>query len=199
MYMMHVMMTRPRGRPRDPAVDAAISSATRELLLEVGYTSVSIEAVAARAHVGKPTVYRRYPSKAALVFDAVFGQTKSRPMPRHGEIGADLREAYGWAVDEFASPEARAAIPGLLADLSANAALRGLIRRLVIDPEVDRVRNALRAAQERGEIRDDVDLDLAIDAFTGTVLARTTLIDRPVDHAYGDALVDLLLHGLAPR
>ena len=199
MYMIDDVTTRPRGRPRDPSIDAAIFSATRALLLEVGYARVSIETVAARAQVGKPTVYRRYPSKAALVFDAVFGQTRQRPMPEHGEIGADLREAYGWAVDEFASPEARAAVPGLLADLAANAQLRALASQLVIDPEVDRVRSALRAAQERGEIRDDADLDLAIDAFTGTALARTTLIDRPVNHAYADALVDLLMRGLAPR
>jgi AcrR family transcriptional regulator len=191
--------TRPRGRPRNPALDAAILTATRELLLDVGYAGVSMEAVAARAQVGKPTVYRRYPGKAALVFDAVFGQTRSRPLPEQGEIGADLREAYGWAVDEFASSEAKAALPGLLADLSSNEQLLDLVRRLVIDPEVERVRAALRAAQERGEIREDADLDLAIDAFTGTALARTTLINRPVDRAYGDALVDLLMHGLAPR
>jgi AcrR family transcriptional regulator len=196
---MASMTTRARGRPRDPALDAAILGATRELILEVGYAGVSMEAVAARAEVGKPTVYRRYPSKAALVFDAVFGQTKSRPLPGHGEIGADLREAYGWAVEEFASSEAKAALPGLLADLSSNEQLLDLVRRLVIDPEVDRVRDALRAAQERGEIREDADLDLAIDAFTGTALARTTLINRPVNRAYGDALVDLLMHGLAPR
>ena len=196
---MDVVQTRPRGRPRNPAIDASILAATRELLVEVGYAAVSIEAVAARAEVGKPTVYRRYPSKGALVFDAVFGQTKSRPIPEHGEIGADLREAYGWAVDEFASPEAKAALPGLLADLSSNEQLLTLVRQLVVEPEVGRVRDALRAAQERGEIRQDADLDLAIDAFTGTALARTTLIDRPVDRAYGDALVDLLMHGLAPR
>lgn len=199
MYIIDDVPTRPRGRPRDPSIDAAISSVARQLLLEVGYAGISIELIAARAQVGKPTVYRRYPSKAALVFDAVFGQTRSRPMPAHGEIGADLREAYSWAVDEFASPEAQAAIPGLLADLAADARLRAVARQLVIDPEVDRVRSALRAAQDRGEIRGDADLDLAIDAFTGTALARTTLVDRPVDHAYGDALVDLLMRGLAPR
>jgi AcrR family transcriptional regulator len=198
MYMMVGMPTRASGRPRDPALDASILAATRELLVEVGYAGVSMGLIAARAQVGKPTVYRRYPSKAALVFDAVFGQTKSRPLPEHGEIGADLREAYGWAVEEFASSEARAALPGLLADLSSNEQLLNLVRRLVIEPEVDRVRDALRVAQERGEIRGGVDLDLAIDAFIGTALARTILVDRPVDRGYGDALVDLLIHGLAP-
>ena len=196
---MDRVTTRPRGRPRDPALDEAILTATRELLLEVGYAAVTIEAVAARAGVGKPTVYRRHPSKTALVFEAVFGQTQTRPMPEQGEITADLREAYGWAVDEFSSPEARAAVPGLLADLSSDRRLLDLVRQLVIEPEVGRVREALHAAQERGEIRDDADLDLAVDVFIGTALARTTVIDRPVDHAYGDALVDLVMYGLATR
>jgi AcrR family transcriptional regulator len=197
--MLVAMETTPRGRPRDPAVNDRILEAARSLLTEVGYAVLTIEAVAARARVGKPTIYRRYPSKVTLVFEAVFGQTKSQPIPGNGDIGSDLREAYGWAVDEFSSPEAKAALPGLLADLAANEQLLELVRRLVLDPEMGRVSDALRAAQQRGEIRQDADLDLAIDAFTGTALARTTLIDRPVDRAYGDALVDLLMNGLAPR
>jgi AcrR family transcriptional regulator len=197
--MLVAVETTPRGRPRDPAINDRILETARSLLVEVGYAALTMEAVAARAGVGKPTIYRRYPSKVALVFDAVFGRTKSRPIPGNGDIAADLREAYGWAVDEFASLEAKAALPGLLADLCANEELLGLVRRLVVDPEVGRVRQALHAAQQRGEVREDADLDLAIDAFTGTALARTTLIDRPVDRAYGDALVDLLMNGLAPR
>jgi AcrR family transcriptional regulator len=193
------MPTRPAGRPRDPAVDTAILSATRELLVEVGYAGLSIDAVAARAEVGKPTIYRRYPNKAALVFEAVFGRTKAKADPDTGSLAADLREAYSWAVDEFAAPEARAALPGLVADLAANPQLAGLMRGLVIEPEYARVRAALERARQRGEIHPDADLTLAIDAFTGTALARVLILDRPVDHAYGERLVELIIKGLAPR
>ncbi|HZP15069.1 MAG TPA: TetR/AcrR family transcriptional regulator [Nocardioides sp.] len=193
------MPTRPAGRPRDPAVDAAILSATRELLVEVGYVSISIDAVAARAEVSKPTIYRRYPNKAVLVFEAVFGKTKTKADPDTGSLASDLREAYSWAVDEFAAPEARAALPGLVADLTANTQLADLVRGLVIEPEYGRVRTALERARERGEIRPDVDLTLAIDAFTGTALARVLILDRVVDQVFGEQLVNLIINGLAPR
>jgi AcrR family transcriptional regulator len=157
---------------------------------------LTYESVAARAGVSKPSIYRRYPTKAVLIFEAVFGQTKSRPIPDTGNIADDLREAYGWAVEEFSSPEAIAALPGLMAELSAHPELARLIRSSVIEPEYERVRAALERAQRRGEIRKDADLTLAIDAFTGTALSRVLLLDRPVDPAFADRLVELLLHGL---
>jgi AcrR family transcriptional regulator len=195
--MIADVTSRPPGRPRDPGVNEAILSATRALLLDVGYAGLTYESVAARAHVSKPTIYRRYPNKAALVFEAVFGQTKARSVPNTGNLADDLREAYGWAVEEFGSPEAIAALPGLMADLTANPELARFVRTLVIEPEYERVRSMLASAQRRGEIRSDADLTLAIDAFTGTALARVLLLDRPVDSGFGERLVDLILRGLA--
>src|SRR3954453_5638817 len=190
--------TTPRGRPRDPALNAAILAATRELLLEVGYPALSMEAVAARANVGKPTVYGRYPSKGALVFDAVFGRTMPRPMPGTGDLSADLREAYDWAVAEFAAPEARAALPGLIAELSASPQMAPLVRTRVLEPEYARVHEMLNQAQRRGEIRADADLPLVTDAFLGPALARAPLPDQPLDRASGARLVELILIGLRP-
>lgn len=188
-----------RGRKRNPAIDTAILDATRELLVEVGYANLSMEAVTARAGVTKPTLYLRYPTRAVLVFEAIFGKTKARPIPDTGSIRGDLEEAYRWAVDEFTAPEARAAIPGLLAEIAASPELAQQIRVVVIGPEYGRVREQLAQAQDRGEIRADADLDLMIDAFIGTALARITLLDHTVDYAYGTRLVDLLLGGATPR
>jgi len=193
------MSTRQRGRPRDPAIDDAILTATRELLLRVGYSGLSMEAIAARARVSKPTLYLRYPTKGVLVFDAIFGKTKSIAMPDTGSLLTDLREAYDWAVDEFAAPEARAALPGLLADVSASPELANLVRATVIEPEYARVHALLKRAQHRGEIRCDADLPLVIDAFIGTAMARATLLDSPLDHAFSARLVELLITGMAPR
>jgi AcrR family transcriptional regulator len=191
-------VTTTRGRRRDPAKDEAILVATRRLLIEEGYAALSMEAVAGLAGVSKPTLYLRYSNKALLVFEAVFGKTKSRAVPDSGSVVDELREAYSWAVDEFAAPEARAALPGLLGELAARPELARLVREAVIEPEYARVRAALERGQERGEIRRDVDLELVIDAFTGTALARVGLLDHPVDRAYGDRLVDLLVEGLRP-
>jgi AcrR family transcriptional regulator len=193
---MFVLMT-TRGRPRDPAINAAILAAARDLLLDVGYSNVSMEAVAARARVSKPTLYLRYPSRAVLIFEAIFGQTKARPMPDTGSIRTDLYVAYRWAVDEFSAPEARAAIPGLLAEVARSPELAQLIRTVVIGPEHARVRGQLELAQARGEIHAEADLDLLVDAFIGTALARVTLLDHPVDYAYADRLVDQLLDGVS--
>ncbi|MGH3517462.1 MAG: TetR/AcrR family transcriptional regulator [Haloechinothrix sp.] len=187
------------GRPRDPAVNEAILVAARELLVEVGYANLSMEGVAARARVGKPTLYRRYPTRALLVFDAIFGKTKTRAIPNSGSIRADLQEAYNWAVDEFNAPEARAAIPGLLAEVAASPELGQRVRTVVIGPEYGRVRAELELAQCRGEVRTDADLDLIIDAFIGTALARVILLDHPVDYQYSKRLVDLVLDGSATR
>lgn len=189
----------PRGRKRDPDIDAAIRAAAADLLAEVGYANLTMEAVAARAGVSKPTLYLRYPSRAVLVFDAIFGKTKAVEIPDYGDIRAELREMYRWAVDEFAAPEARAAIPGLLAEVGSSAELTRLIRSVALNPEYRRVRATLQRAQSRGEIRQDADLDLVIDAFVGTALARVTLIDHPLDHDYGDRLVDLILDGVSTR
>lgn len=188
-----------RGRPRDPAINEAILTATRDLLVLVGYANLSMEAVAARAGVSKPTLYLRYPTRAVLVFEAIFGKTKTRAIPDNGNIRADLRDAYNWAVEEFNAPEARAAIPGLMAEVSANPELAQLIRTVVIGPEYGRVRGQLELAQQRGEISAGADLDLVIDAFIGTALARVILLDHPLDDSYSGRLVNLLLDGAAAR
>ena len=193
------MPPRPRGRPRDPAIDDALLTATRRLLVEVGYAGLSMEAIAARAGVSKPTLYLRYPSKGALVADAVFGKTKAVELPDTGSLLADLREAYGWAVAEFAAPEARAALPAMLAEMSSSPELARLVRTRVIEPEYLRVHGLLERARRRGQIRADADLDVAIDAFIGAALARATILDHPLDENLALGLVDLLVQGLAPR
>lgn len=188
-----------RGRPRDPAINSAILGAARELLVEVGYAGLSMEALAARARVSKPTLYLRYPSKGAVVWDAVFGKTKTLAMPDTGDLLADLREAFQWAAAEFTAPEARGALPGMLAELTSSPELAQSVHARVIEPEYDRVRGLLERAQRRGEIRADADLPLAIDAFIGTALARATVLDHPLDDALVARLVELLVSGLAPR
>jgi AcrR family transcriptional regulator len=187
-----------RGRKRNPAIDEAILAATRELLLEAGYANVTMEAVAARAGTTKPSLYLRYPTRAALIFAAVFGRSTFRPMLDTGDIRSDLYEAYRQMIAELAAPEARAAIAGLLAEIASNAELAQLIRGAVIGPEYERARQQLTAAQHRGDIRLDVDLDLIIDGLIGTALVRITMLDHPANDAYAKRLVDLLLDGARP-
>lgn len=188
-----------RGRKRDPAIDTAILAATRELLLEVGYANLSMEAVAARAGTTKPTLYLRYPTRAALIFTATFANSTFRPLAQTGDIRADLYGAYRLMIQEFSAPAARAAIAGLLAEIAANPELAQIMRTAVIGPEYERARRQLSEAQRRGQIRDDVDLDLIVDGLIGTALVRITMLDHPIDDVYGQRLVDLLIDGARPR
>ncbi|ANY07770.1 TetR/AcrR family transcriptional regulator [Pseudonocardia sp. HH130630-07] len=192
------MARRLPGRPRDPAINEAILSATRDLIAEVGQRGLSMEAVAARAGVSKPTLYLRYASKALLITEALFGQSKAREMPDSGRVREDLLEAYRWGVAEFDAPEARAALPAMLAEMTTSPELLRLVRAQVVDPEYARVRALLARAQERGEVRDGVDLDLVLDVFLGVVLARATVLDRPLDDAFAERMVDLVINGLRP-
>jgi len=104
------------GRPRNPAKDVAVLQATRELLVEVGYQGTTVVAIARRAEVGAPTIYRRWSTKEALVEDAAFGHPQPAPLPEpSGDLRADL---YAWVstfLDFLANPVTRAALPGLLA------------------------------------------------------------------------------------
>lgn len=106
---------RQSGRPRDPDKDRAVLEATRDLLAEAGYRGTTIAAVARRAGVGAPTVYRRWPRREALIEDAAFGHAEQMPLPVHtGDLRTDLRAWLEVFLGFLASPVVRAAVPGLL-------------------------------------------------------------------------------------
>lgn len=180
-----------RGRPRDPAVHKAILAAAREVLLSRGYPNLTIEAVAARAGVGKASIYRRWSSKAALVVEAVFARTRHRQLPDTGAIASDLRIAVGWGVEEFAAPEFRAAAPGLMAEARQDEG----VCRLVRDGEYGRFRRLIERGIERGELRSDLDVNVVMDVLVGTLFFRAALIDHALDARLVDDLVQLALDG----
>jgi AcrR family transcriptional regulator len=104
------------GRPRNPAKDVAVLQATRDLLIEAGYQGTTVVAIARRAEVGAPTIYRRWATREALIEDAAFGHAQPAPLPEPtGELRADLRAWVSTFLDFLANPVTRAALPGLLA------------------------------------------------------------------------------------
>lgn len=103
------------GRPRDPQKDVDVLQATRELLVERGYQATTITAVARRAGVGAPTIYRRWSRREALIEDAAFGEGQPDWAPQAtGDLRADMRDWTATFLDLLANPVTRAAIPGLL-------------------------------------------------------------------------------------
>ncbi|WIM89646.1 TetR/AcrR family transcriptional regulator [Candidatus Mycobacterium wuenschmannii] len=131
------------GRPRDPQKDESAIAAARELLAEAGYQATTIAAIARRAGIGAPTIYRRWRSREALIEDAAFGHARPAPLPAPtGDLRADLHAWVEAFLVQLSDPVIRAALPGLLLAWQQE---EGLYKRFLLRNEVD-VR-ALFAAQ----------------------------------------------------
>jgi AcrR family transcriptional regulator len=123
------------GRPRDPQKDVDVLQAARDLLVEHGYQATTIVAIARRAGVGAPTIYRRWPSREALIEDAAFGHAEPAAVPEPtGDLRTDLGAWVLTFLNQLADPVTRAAIPGLLLAYQRE---EGLYERLVNRSERD--------------------------------------------------------------
>lgn len=186
------------GRPRDPRIDAAILRATADLLVEIGYSNLTMAAVAKRAGTTKTALYRRWSSKAELVHEAAFPTTPASTLTSPADIDTDLRAMIEAARDVFLSPVVRAALPGVIADMSADTELRERVAARFTDL-FGAVRGWLRGAIERGEVRDGVDPDRLVDLIGGATLL--TLLQAPDDlagSAWVDSIAAILQHGVVP-
>ncbi|MFV9633904.1 TetR/AcrR family transcriptional regulator [Mycobacterium neumannii] len=184
------------GRPRDPRIDAAILRATADLLAEIGYSNLTIAAVAERAGTTKTALYRRWSSKAELVHEAAFPAAPTAIATPPGDIAADIRAMLTATRDVFASAVVRAALPGLIADMVADDELnvRVMDRFTGVFAAVrDRVADAVR----RGEVYPDVDPDRLVEVIGGATLLR--MLVRPGE-PLGDDWVEqttaIVVHGV---
>jgi AcrR family transcriptional regulator len=185
------------GRPRKPELDAAILQATRELLVEVGYTGLTMQGVARRAGVFAPAIYRRWSSKPELVAAAVF-PLEWHPPELTGNLRADLRALVDVTLRLHAEPATRAAIAGLITDsrrdptIAAQLAARNAQYVGALQALVDGA--AARGDLPPGECTHESLLPALIAgaALTISVLSETTIDDTLIDH-----LTSMLLHGLS--
>lgn len=182
------------GRPRDPQKDVDVLAATRELLVEVGYQATTIVAVARRAGVGAPTIYRRWPHREALIEDAAFGEVEQADLPKpSGDLRTDLRAWTQMFAGQFADPVTRAAIPGLLMAYQHDASLYD---RLVNRSEND-VRGVLTEVL-RHYLNDLPRKDLAgradavFDFLVATTAIHTLTVGAGDQQAFCDRTADAL-------
>ena len=184
------------GRPRDPRIDAAILRATADLLAEIGYSNLTIAAVAERAGTTKTALYRRWSSKAELVHEAAFPAAPTAIGTPPGDIAADIRAMLAATRDVFATPVVRAALPGLIADMVADADLNVRV--------MDRftgvfaaVRNRLTEAVQRGEVRPDIEPDRLVEVIGGATLLRMLLQPgQPLGDDWVEQTTALVVHGV---
>jgi AcrR family transcriptional regulator len=149
-----------RGRPRDPGLDESILSSTLLLLGEVGYAQLTMEQVAARARVGKASLYLRWPSKVALVADAVqrLSPDLVPAIPESGSLPGDMREFLRQLVRPRSA--AAAALPAVAGEASSNPEMREAFRRGAAAALVDSVRTIVQRAVDRGELPPTADVEL---------------------------------------
>jgi AcrR family transcriptional regulator len=189
------------GRPRSERAHEAILDATIDLLVEEGFSRMSIEAVATRAGVGKATIYRRWPSKADLVAEAV------ACMKHHelhhvdsGRVRDDLVELALQAFKTKDSGEVTELMIKLMSARARHPELQEAFVRHVIEPRRRIVANVLRRGIERGEIRPDIDVELAMDVLMGLVSYRSMVSaghSAALNRTSLEGLIDLVLDGIA--
>jgi len=190
-----------RGRPRSPQVHATILDATRALLVEKGYADVSMDRVASRAGVGKQTLYRRWPSKAQLVAEAVMDAHQSGEsfaLPDTGDVAADLRDWLLRYADAVAPAQNAALVRALAAAAAEDLRDGEALYRQLTGPQHDAVMQRLRRGIDAGQVRADTDVEAVADALIGTilyrVLAHPTTTGDTARHA--DGLIDALIAGV---
>lgn len=174
-------------------MDAALA-----LLVEEGFDRLSMDGVAAKAGVSKATIYRRWPSKEALVIEAVARRTD--PFADASTEGSvrDRLVALLQTVLATSQTTLGRLLPCMVGATVSNPALARHYREHILDPRRTRIGEILRSGVESGELRQDVDVDLAVDQVVGPLLYRIVFADQPVPHEDCATYVDSLLTGLAP-
>lgn len=186
------------GRPRRDDVDAAILDATIDELEEHGYAAVSIEAVAARAGVAKTTVYRRWPSKDELVFDAISKLKGPIPQVPGKGLRQDLMDLMERMRRTWVNSRHGRVMRQLSAEGSRNPELYQAFRDRLVAPRQAAMFAVLQEGVEEGEIRADVDLQWVIDLLVAPVMVAV-LTHRPhVSRAQLEFTIDTILRGIAP-
>ncbi|BBY51441.1 TetR family transcriptional regulator [Mycolicibacterium arabiense] len=189
-----------RGRPRDPRTQSAILAAARTMLSTVGYEQTSMDAIAREAGVSRPTIYRRWPSKAHVVFDAVFGEADvDEVLANTGDFETDLREFVRAVCEFWRDPVVAAATMGILADRHRDPALSIRTQQLLDEHTRSRFAALVHSGVDQGAVARDVDVDMLWQALVGTSLyAVQVQLFEDVDDLAG-RLCALAMQGASTR
>jgi AcrR family transcriptional regulator len=188
------------GRPRSAQADLAIARATVESILEQGVEGMSMEGVAARAGVSKATIYRRYASKEELVVEVVGQLRPPGPPPDQGSFEADIAALVGGQAERAVGMGARIVSRLIAAALNAPE-LRALLVERMIDPFRAIIAELVRRGIERGELREDLDVERAVDILHGSLVYRLIIAggDPTGIPQHAERLLPLALEGMRRR
>jgi AcrR family transcriptional regulator len=193
----------PNTARRSEPARHAILNAALDLVGEVGYARLSIEAIAARAGAGKQTIYRWWPSKGAVLLDALLMLSENEnnePMdlPDTGDVEADLKNVLRATVIELNNPRYSEPMRALAAEMLVDEKLAADYAERLEEPMRELKRRRLRSAQDAGQLAADLDLDIAIDLVWGPLRNRWLYREGPITAAYTDRLIETVLTGATP-
>jgi AcrR family transcriptional regulator len=190
---------RAPGRPRSEQAHSAIVRSTLKLLGQNGFSQLTIESVAAHAGVGKATVYRWWPNKAALIADA-FASSTTRKLhfPDTGSVRTDMSQQMRQVIKIFSSRRGRI-VSAILGGGQSDRDLIAAFRERFLWPRRQEAYSTLRRGILRGELRKDVDLDLLLDSLYGPIYMRFLIRHDKLTPDFVDRLCDLVLTGADPQ
>jgi AcrR family transcriptional regulator len=195
------LTTRPPGRPRSERAEKAIITATLDLLAEEGgVAGVSIEAVAARAGVGKTTIYRRWPNKEALIVAALAALKQPLPEPRGESVRDDLIAIADASLSSAADKKRLDCYWSIMSGAERYPELIARFTREVIEPRREVMRQVLRRGVATGDLRPDIDIELTLWLIMGAVAQRARAVGTgPMPRDFAERAVDTVLAGLRSR
>ena len=190
-------MTTDLGRPRDPRIDDAVLRATVQLIGKTGYADLSVDAIARRAGTSKPAIYRRWPSKAHLVHEAVFPIGDATALPDTGSLAGDVREMMRRTVAVLTSPAARAALPGLVGEMATDLTLHTALLERFGDILSRGLTERLDDAAARGEVRPEVTAADLVEALAGITFLALLTRGQALDDAWVDRTATMITRGIS--
>jgi AcrR family transcriptional regulator len=190
---------RAPGRPRSEQAHSAILHSTLKLLGQNGFSELTIESVAANAGVGKATVYRWWPNKAALIADA-FASSTTRKLhfPDTGSVRTDMSQQMRQVIKIFNSRRGRI-VSAILGGGQSDRDLIAAFRERFLWPRRREAYATLRRGILRGELRKDVDMDLLLDSLYGPIYMRFLIRHDKLTPDFVDSLCELVLAGAGPQ
>jgi AcrR family transcriptional regulator len=189
----------PRGRPRSERAHQAILHAANEILEERGFVDLTMDEVAQRAGVSKPTIYRRWPTKGTLVFEAFSADFLTRqPLPDTGSLRGDLLAALRAWIRVVKGTVTGRTLRGLIAEVQRDAELAEIWREQFTGPVRAQHRTMIDRAVERGEVSPSADPDVVLDLLYGSAYHRLLQSHLPLSDRFAQAVVDTVVAGVRP-
>jgi AcrR family transcriptional regulator len=187
------------GRPRSERAEQAILDATLEAIAERGVDGVGCEDVAARAGVGKATLYRRWPGKEDLLIAAFASLKSPLPEPRGESAREDLIAMLDVMASDADDPRYARQFALLHGEGERYPRLVKRYKEQVVEPRRELIRSVLRRGVATGELRADTDVEIAMLTLTGAVMARGKHDRTPAEPRFATRVVDELLRGIGAR